>query len=195
MRRALLLLLISIFSLSVFAQLVPGEPKPVINDSTLHFKLQGPVPIDSVIAYGKYFLGKPYRYKTPSGAVFDCSGFLSYIFGAENYTIPHNSGAIFGISKPIDLKDVKKGDVLFFKGRNIENPRIGHVSLVVDVNENGPVMMHSSRRGVVIDNDMKPYYKARFLHAGRLPFFNFDDTGKTPVEPMLNDSSSVKQKK
>lgn len=86
----------------------------------------------------------------------------------------HNSGAIFKISKQIEIEDVRKGDMLFFKGRNINNPQIGHVCLVVDVNEHGPVIMHSSRRGVVIEEYKLAYYKTRFLKAGRLPFFNSD---------------------
>ncbi len=164
------------FSFSIFGQVAEEEIIPVLNDSTLQYHFQAPFPIDSIIVFGKYFVGKPYRYKTPSGVIFDCSGFLSFIFEAKNYKIPHNAGAIFKISKPIELAEVKKGDMLFFKGRNLENPRIGHVSLVVDVNEYGPVMMHSNRRGVVIEEYKLAYYKARFLKAGRLPFFNFEET-------------------
>lgn len=157
-----------------------------LNDSTLLNQVLIPLPIDSIIAYGKIFVGKPYRYKTPSGAVFDCSGFLAYIFQAKNYQIPHNSGEMFNLSKPIELSEVKKGDLLFFKGWNLENPRIGHVSLVVDVTEHGPVMMHSSRRGVIVEEYTLAYYKKRFLKAGRLPFFYLEEnfSNEIPHKPL-----------
>lgn len=161
-------------SFSMFGQITAKKTTEVLSDSTLKLNLQSPFPIDSIISFGKNLLGKPYRYKTSSGDILDCSGFLSYIFNEKNYKIPRNSGAIFNFSKQIEIEEVRKGDMLFFKGRNINNPQIGHVCLVVDVNERGPVIMHSSRRGVIIEEYTLAYYKTRFLKAGRLPFFNPD---------------------
>ena len=191
MKKILFLLFFLCFSFSIFGQLTVEETKPVLSDTILQPIFIAPIPIDSIIAYGKNFVGKPYRYKTSTGAIFDCSGFLSFIFDSMNYKIPRSSGAIFNFSKPIELKDVKKGDMLFFKGRNLENKRIGHVSLVIDVNERGPIMMHSSRHGIVIEEYKKAYYKARFLNAGRLPFFNFEELGKIMNQEMVIDTSAV----
>ena len=189
----LMLSLFLCFGFPLFGQMAAEEIKPLQSDSVYQQNNQAPITIDSIIAYGKYFLGKPYRFKTSSGAIFDCSGFLSYIFNEKNYKIPHSSGAIFNFSKPIQLNDVKKGDMLFFKGRNLESSRIGHVSMVIDVNEHGPVMMHSGRKGIIIEEYAQPYYKKRFVNAGRLPFFDFDK-GKNIIDLEVKTDSIVEKK-
>lgn len=62
---------------------------------------------------------------------------------------------------------------MFFKGRNIKSNTIGHLSIVVEV-ENGNIkMMHSCSRGIIIeDYQNSDYYKQRFIKAGELSFVN-----------------------
>lgn len=127
--------------------------------------------IDSIINTSKIYLGKPYRFKNSLGEVMDCSNFIKYIFSYQNISLPRSSSEIATYSKKIAFEEIKKGDLLFFKGRNISSSSIGHVSLVIEKDENHIKMIHSSRRGVVIDDFPLRYYKERFLFAGRLPVF------------------------
>lgn len=129
--------------------------------------------IDSIIAFGKTFLNKPYRYKGPSSWEMDCSGYIAFIFSKYGYEIPHSSISIGKIVKKIELTEIKKGDLMFFKGRNLKSNTIGHVSIVVEV-ENGNIkMMHSCSRGIIIDDYQNlDYYKDRFIKAGELSFVN-----------------------
>jgi len=126
--------------------------------------------IDSVITIGKKYLGKPYRYKAPNTTTLDCSGFICQIFQPFDNSLPHSSASLANQVNKIPLSEVQPGDLLFFKGRNVNSTAVGHVSMVIDVEANGNLkMMHSCRRGIVIDDYPMTYYKDRFLMAGRIP--------------------------
>ena len=125
--------------------------------------------IRTVVDHGQKLLGHRYRTTGIAKWPLDCSGFVSYIYSLEGIKIPRSSGAIATYADKI--KDPQPGDLLFFKGRNRGQSRVGHVAMVVS-NENGQIkMMHSScSRGIVIEsyND-SPYYTSRYPGAGRLP--------------------------
>ena len=125
--------------------------------------------IRTVVDHGQKLLGHRYRTTGIAKWPLDCSGFVSYIYSLEGIKIPRSSGAIATYADKI--KDPQPGDLLFFKGRNRRQSRVGHVAMVVS-NDNGQIkMMHSScSLGIVIEsyND-SPYYTSRYLGAGRLP--------------------------
>jgi cell wall-associated NlpC family hydrolase len=127
---------------------------------------------DSVISVLKQSLGLPYKYGGNSPQTgFDCSHFVAYGFGKLGVSLPGSSVALANEGVEICLDEVKKGDLLFFKGRNIGNTRVGHVALVIEASPGSIKMIHSCSRGVVIDEyyDMK-YYTARFLQARRIKY-------------------------
>lgn len=127
--------------------------------------------IDSVIQFGKKFLGYKYRYGgyTPEG--FDCSGYMSYIFSNHGYNFPRSSSGMATVGYQVDLKDARKGDFIYFQGRSIQSSRVGHVALIIETDSVTITMMHSCRRGVLIEklagND---YYTRRFLMVRRYDF-------------------------
>lgn len=126
---------------------------------------------EKIIDFGKKYLGKPYRYKLSNGSFLDCSGFVSYIYAQQGISLPHSSSSIATLTDKIKLEDIKKGDLLFFKGRNSRTSYVGHVAMVVSVDSNYIQMMHSCcSKGVVIEKyNGNHYYTSRFLFAGRLP--------------------------
>jgi len=141
-------------------------------------KITGPDPIekdsesvtDLVIEYGKSFVGKPYCYKGPSAWKMDCSGYLSHLYSTHNISIPHSAAAIAKNVVKVDLATVEKGDFLFFKGRDLNRSSVGHISMVIESKNGVLTMMHSCKRGILIEQyDKLDYYKQRFLFAGRLP--------------------------
>ncbi|OIP02792.1 MAG: hypothetical protein AUJ97_05605 [Bacteroidetes bacterium CG2_30_32_10] len=144
--------------------IIAFSTKPIV-DST-KFK---EVLLDSMINFAKKFIGLPYRYKGFDNSGFDCSGYIHYVFNNFGYNVPRSSIGLAGIGKEISLCEAKKGDLLFFKGRNIGNKKIGHVSMVIAVDENSVTMIHSTRRGIIIDrlNEID-YYKTRFITARHL---------------------------
>ena len=127
---------------------------------------------DSVIAVAKQSLGLRYCYGGNSPQTgFDCSHFVAHAFGKLGVILPGSSVALATTGTEIPLDSVQPGDLMFFKGRNINATRVGHVALVIEVAPGSIKMIHSCNRGVVIDEyfDMK-YYTARFLQARRIKY-------------------------
>jgi|GEM_PF-869106 len=129
-----------------------------------------PTVLDSIISYGRLFLGKPYRYRGPASKPMDCSGYLQHIFGKFGFTLPSSSSAYPQFVEKLELKDVQKGDVLIFKGRNSRNKHAGHVGLVIERTDTSLSMMHSCQRGILIETFPDfGYYSKRFMFGGRIP--------------------------
>lgn len=128
--------------------------------------------IDELIGFAKTFLGTPYKWSgtTPSG--FDCSGFIYYIMGNFGFEITRTSYGMADLGRQVKLSEVRPGDLLFFKGRNVNSSSVGHVGMVVEVNPDAIYFIHSSSsRGVVIDNfKTSKYYIPRFLKAKRIDY-------------------------
>ena len=142
----------------------------IIKDSLISTVPASNAPVNEMINYAKRFLGTPYRYSgtTPNG--FDCSGFINYVMGNFGFSLPRSSYGIAELGQTIKLADVQPGDLLFFKGRNVNSTSVGHVAMVVEVGPNEIRMIHASTsRGVIIENfKASQYYVPRFLKAKRL---------------------------
>ena len=160
-----------VVGLLLSANLVQSQSIMEKKDSIL-FKGEKKQVIDSVICYGKTFIGLRYKYGGFSAKGFDCSGFIKYIFNKYGLVLPHDSRAYANFGEKIDSVDVqkiKKGDIMLFKGSNLKSKRIGHVSLVIEVKQDEILILHSCRRGVVIDNYLdSDYYLKRFAGVRRI---------------------------
>lgn len=133
------------------------------------------IPIDSLINYSLSFIGTPYRMGGGSTKGFDCSGFVSYLYNKYGLQLPRSSREQALIGQQVDLKSVQKGDLIFFKGRNIKSSYIGHVALVIEVSSdtNDVKMIHSTRHGLRTDwLSKEPYYKNRYVTSRRLEIAN-----------------------
>jgi cell wall-associated NlpC family hydrolase len=127
---------------------------------------------DSVISICKQSLGLPYKYGGNSPVTgFDCSHFVAHAFGQLGVALSCSSLGMSQQGTEICLEEVQKGDLMFFKGRNINSTRVGHVALVIDVQPGSIKIIHSTHRGVVIDEyTTMAYYKQRFLMARRIAY-------------------------
>ena len=118
---------------------------------------------EEIFQFAKQFLGTKYIYggKTPKG--FDCSGFTHYVMNNFGYKISPASKLQAKNGEKVKLKDVKAGDLVFFKKKG----RVFHVALVVDNSSEGLYVIHSTNRGVVVDNISKSSYWKPQLSAAR----------------------------
>lgn len=141
--------------------------------------------VDSIVALGENYLGKPYRYKAKDAGVLDCSGFVCHLYGQHGMALPRSSAGMAATVPAIDRAEVAPGDLLFFKGRDARKDRVGHVAMVASVTEKGDIcMLHSCHRGIRYDTlAAVDYYTKRFMKAGRIA-----RPGK-PIEPPLEASS------
>ncbi|MDR2836151.1 MAG: C40 family peptidase [Bacteroidales bacterium] len=126
--------------------------------------------IKAVIEDAKTFIGVPYKYGgvTPEG--FDCSGFLVYVFQKHNVNAKGNAVDLANQCKKIEKNQIKRGDLVFFKGSDIKNNSIGHVALIIEVSGSDFKMIHATTSKGVIINDYSQYeyWTSRYLFAGRL---------------------------
>lgn len=125
--------------------------------------------IDSLLQFSKLHIGKPYRGGGKGPNAFDCSGFTSFVFRAFDVELGassrHQAKEFFGIQE----HEIVAGDLVFFNGRRRGN-RIGHVGIVVSRRENGTFdFIHAaSSVGVSISHSESPYYRSRYMGAGRV---------------------------
>lgn len=125
--------------------------------------------IDSLLDYAHHYLGVKYQYAGIDSNGFDCSGFVCHVYGAFGYHLPRNSGGQAIEGKPIKRDDIQPGDILYFKGRSIQNKRVGHVGIAIK-NEDGIItFIHASvNYGISTATTASGYYKPRYLGARRV---------------------------
>lgn len=118
---------------------------------------------EEIVQYAQTFIGLPYRYGSRSPEKgFDCSGFTSYILSKYDVPLSPSSRTQALQGKRVPLSEVVPGDLLFFGYKG----RIHHVALVVENTPGGIVCIHSTRRGVVLENvHASSYWRPRVLFA------------------------------
>lgn len=107
-------------------------------------------------------VGRPYRYggRSPSG--FDCSGLVRYSYAAAGMTVPHSTKQLKRHTRRIDSREMRKGDLLFFR----ENGRAySHVGIYLG--DGSFVHAPSSGKRVRTDTLDDPYWKKSFIDARR----------------------------
>lgn len=165
-----------LFTNTTWAQIAPDTLVNQINPNATLNKTSGNDTIneyvDEIIKFSKKFLGTPYQYagSTPSG--FDCSGFINYVMGNFGFQLSRSSPGIAEFGKTVKLSELQPGDLMFFKGRSVNSTSVGHVAMVIEVNNGVIKFIHSSTsRGVVIDTfNGSQYYVPRYLKAKRLDY-------------------------
>ncbi|WP_423818103.1 C40 family peptidase [Salinimicrobium sp. TIG7-5_MAKvit] len=122
----------------------------------------------SIIDYALQFLGTQYKYggTTPQGM--DCSGLVYTSFLQNNIELPRSSRDMALLGDELELKQLKLGDLLFFK-TDRRKKNINHVGLVVELDEDNIFFIHSSTsRGVIISALNENYWKEHFVMARRI---------------------------
>lgn len=115
------------------------------------------------------FEGVRYRGGGTTTAGMDCSGMVYATFQIFDITLPRSSHAMANEGVVVDLSEVKKGDLLFFKNNRRRNI-INHVGMVTEVTEEGEVkFIHtSSSSGVIVSSMNEAYHKNTFVQANRV---------------------------
>lgn len=124
-----------------------------------------------IVDYAKTFLGTPYRRGSKGPKAFDCSGFTSYIFKNFDISLSASSSAQYTQGQQIEIEEVKPGDLLFFGGRRGGKSRVGHVGMVVSVDDDGVVTFIHAATSSGIRYDKYPdggYYSNRYIGAKRV---------------------------
>ncbi|WP_291868262.1 C40 family peptidase [Maribacter sp.] len=123
---------------------------------------------DDIINTALTFSGVRYKYGGTTKKGMDCSGLLYVSFGAHDVPLPRVSYAMANEGKRIRLRQVAKGDLLFFKTSR-RGKRINHVGMVVAVENDEIKFIHaSSSRGVIVSSLQEGYWNYAFIKATRV---------------------------
>lgn len=117
---------------------------------------------DRVSSVAKNLIGTKYKFGGISPLTgFDCSGFVGYVFReGANIKLPRGSRDMRTLGKPVDLKTLKPGDLVFFKLNS------SHVGIYVGDNR----FVHAPRTGrsVTIDSMLDSNFANKIIGARRL---------------------------
>ncbi len=177
-----------------FSQL---QATTILSDSiasdSLVFKQSYESVVDSIITFGKTFIGKPYKYGGTGPHAFDCSGFTSYLLKPFGFNLPHSARAQYHATNYIPIDSIRKGDLVYFEGRK-RNGIIGHVGIVVSdsLTRGSFEFLHASTsNGIIVSRSFEPYYNNRLVKASRLHATDSLFIYPTPAEISLVQTVSV----
>lgn len=102
------------------------------------------------VQIAKRELGTPYVYGGSSPGGFDCSGLTAYIYARLGIHLPHNAAAQYYYGRPVSLKHLRPGDLLFFHGLGHVGIYIGHGRMIHAPHTGANVEIESlSNRGYI----------------------------------------------
>jgi len=124
--------------------------------------------VNKAIEIAFSFQGVPYKTGGMDKTGMDCSGLVNVSYKEAGVILPRSTAELSKIGKDIELKEVEKGDLLFFATKK-NSSDINHVGLVTKVLDPANILfIHASTKlGVVEDNLSTKYYKEAFIKAVR----------------------------
>ena len=129
---------------------------------------------NAIIEYAKTFMGVPYVWGGMSPSGFDCSGFINYVFKGFGFGLTRTSYGLAELGKTVRLSELRPGDLMFFKARNLNTTRVGHVALVVDTTDGIIQFIHAARTGIRIDTfNNSSYYVPRYIKSKRMDYIGY----------------------
>ena len=166
----LLLLLVTFSSCKSSKRVVTKKTKSTKVDSRINnsgLTIYNPQ-ADKVVDYALKFDGVRYKYGGTTKKGMDCSGLIVTSFDSENIRLPRTTGDLSTAGDWIDLKQVNKGDLLFFAtGKNSRS--VNHVGIVTESTPGNVEFIHASTsNGVMVSNLAEKYWYFAFVQARRI---------------------------
>lgn len=127
--------------------------------------------IDRMIRMAKSYLGTPYVWAANGPESFDCSGFVHYIYTGAGVEVKRNSKQLSETGTFVTLREIKKGDLVFFVSGDPPERDITHVGIVIsDYDGKSFRFIHANRSAgcVSISEFSEPRFRNSYGGARRL---------------------------
>ncbi len=122
----------------------------------------------NVVDNAKKFDGVRYKYGGTTKKGMDCSGLVYTSYKQENISLPRTTKDLSVTGDWIDVKQVQKGDLLFFATKK-NSRNINHVGIVTSATNKVVEFIHASTsKGVIISNLKEKYWYFAFVQARRM---------------------------
>jgi cell wall-associated NlpC family hydrolase len=123
---------------------------------------------DDIVNYAQQFEGVRYKYGGTTKKGMDCSGLIHTSYKSNAVLLPRTTKDLSTSGNWIDLKEVKKGDLLFFATKK-NSRKVNHVGIVTDINKDDVEFIHASTsKGVITSNLKERYWYFAFVQARRV---------------------------
>ncbi|WP_076548718.1 C40 family peptidase [Maribacter ulvicola] len=123
---------------------------------------------DEIINTALSFSGTRYKFGGTTKKGMDCSGLLYISFGEHDVQLPRTSIHMAEEGHRVTVKNVEKGDLLFFKTTR-GSKRINHVGMVVGTDNDEITFIHASTsRGVTVSSLKDGFWNQAFVKATRI---------------------------
>jgi len=144
--------------------------------------------INKVIKKAESYMGTPHKMGGMSKRGIDCSALMVVSFSAGNIRLPRTSHEQAKVGKRIARKDLRKGDLIFFK---INGTKISHTGLVTKRIGNDVEFIHtSSSRGVMKSLLNQKYWLKRYTSARRVWNGSKRDKMERETSPIVSSPPS-----
>ena len=128
--------------------------------------------IANLTEFASTLLGRKYVWGAVGPKTFDCSGFTSYVFRNQGIELPRTSRMQYTQGQRVDRNDLRPGDLMFFSSPRTSKGVVGHVGMVVSVDDStGSVtFIHAStKKGITYQKFPDGgYYSRCFIGAKRI---------------------------
>lgn len=167
-RRLLLLLCLSVITgacatTGAAPRPFPGASAPPTSVPPVASGRVHPEDVGALVETALEYAGAPYRNGGADPSGFDCSGFVTYVFGQHGVQMPRQVRDQFLVGARVDRARLRPGDLVFF---TTVAPGASHVGIAISSDE----FVHApSTRGVVrVERIDTSYWSRRFVGARRV---------------------------
>ena len=115
-----------------------------------------------IVTAAKRYVGVPYRWGGESPTTgFDCSGLTMVVYRINGLNLPRSSRQQWNVGKPIDRRQLQKGDLVFFATAG--GGKVSHVGIYAGRD----IFLHAPGRGRKIQTASlsSKYFKTRYMGA------------------------------
>ena len=116
----------------------------------------------AIATVAERLVGTPYRFGADGEGGFDCSGLAVYAYESVGITIPRTAAEQALAARPVPLRDLMPGDLLFFR---IDSRHVDHVGIYVG----GGRFVHAPRPGALVSYASlgDRFFRRHLVSAGR----------------------------